>query len=205
MKKLYAFEIEPEFVDSSTYLDFDEECDFLNAMIGGNKEYHEFNYNIIKRVRACLEDCLYDWPDYCYDTNTSLLNYHLPKKNGKRWSGKQVHRFVELAHNFRTCKSYDEDDIVAEVLSIIYAEPYTVECMCGCCQRDYQYIFIPEKYKHYVDELGSYYFNTGMEYMLCDEPCELEEVDEVDKYGVYITAPICYHDDKIKQELKQNS
>ena len=207
--KINAYEMNPEYVDYDNYLDFDGWDDFI---ITGNRNYASYHtdyplfYNIIK---YCIDyNDLLDELDNIklygrYKNATEVIYDYL----GFKPNTKQVHDIIKTLHK-PGGSYYDDDDRIAELLSICEKREWTTAEIRGCCQRDYQTVFYPvDAYSdEFVNYIESIYFGTGAEYKICEydnAPSEIDDdiVYDSDGYFNYYGSDIIYDDDLLKAEI----
>lgn len=169
--------------DIDNYMEFDEWEDFI---IDGNRDFKSYHsdYNLYKNLFAyCIEsdalsDYITDAEDHVgdYDTATAAIKDLLEFTP----STKQVHDIKAVLES-----GMDEDEKMAELLTICEKRQWVTRQITGFCQGDWNCIFYPvDSYSDYfVSYVESMYFNTGAEYAYalvsdddtCDEPYQLTD------------------------------
>lgn len=168
--KIKAYQVAPEYQESPLYL-FDE---WGEMEIYGNDDYKRHTSAVFDEVLNALNNGTFD------DVDTE---------------GKDVDRLEALADKYYTSRANNQE-IIAEALSIMTGEKWKYMCISGCCQSDWNYIYYRpdmwnEKALQYFE---TEYFNTGDEWVLEDE--------EGDSWGSVYTHE--YNNDERKKEIAEN-
>jgi len=215
-KRYYARQIDIEWFDCDYY--FGEDDAVYNKMwIGGNREFITFNNDLREDVVRHLEDCKYDLDvvrddndvhefeteeDYIKELHNTIDSY-FSKENKESFIETEYLKLIDLVDKFYTCESREEDDLICEVLEIIYSEPFTTGMFRGCCQGDWINYICPKSLSdEYLDYVEAVLFGTGTEFSITCESYEEEpDFSEVDTYCDYTYL---YKDQDIKEWLAKN-
>ena len=167
----------------------------------------------LEDVRHNMEDIIDEYNDIqnygkssYYKNFSEVVNDILPRKDGKKYSTQQIHKWKEM------CENFEEDSRdYAKIFSIMTGTFWDCRAIHGCSQGDYaEVIYNTEMWTDKAIEcLETEYFNLGSEWM-CDftgieDNTEIDEncIDEYisDGAGVYAYS---WNNDDIKQELADN-
>ena len=169
--KIKAYQVAPEYRESPLYL-FDEMPEGVE--ICGNKDY--------KRHTSAT-----------FDEGLEILEYGDFGDFG--FTGHKAKRLEELCNKYYT-QGANNEDIIAEALSIVTGQKWEYRQISGYCQSDWNYIYYrPEEWpeealKYFEIE----YFNTGDEWRIEDE--------EGDDLGSVYTHE--WDDDGKRREIVEN-
>ena len=189
--------------DNEPYLDFDGWEDII---IDGNKDFKSIhnNYKLYENLFAyCIEsdalsDYITDAEDHAeyrdYDTATAAIKDLLEFTPNT----KQVHDIKAVLES-----GMDEDEKMAELLTICEKRQWVTRQITGCCQGDWNCIFYPvDSYNdEFIDYNESIYFNTGAEYasdLVADDDLSDTPKDLPDACYDYLPSNINYDTDKVK-------
>ena len=207
--KIKAFQMNPEYTDSTNYMDFDGWEDFI---IDGNKEFTSFHedYPIYDSIqRHCIEysdlfNELDDIADSQYKNATEAIEDYL----GFKPTTKQVHDIkITLEKADKEYPYTDFDELTCDLLTICEKRTWICDTIYGCCQGDYQTVFYPTDSYHqeFIDYIESLYFNTGNEYFLeaVDDDDDTEEPNfDGDGYCDYFTE---WNETDLKKHIADDS
>jgi len=180
-----------------------------NVIIYGNNEYrysltNEF-YNLTK-----LDDVYYEYEttrnphsNHCYWTSTSeMINWYFPKSNGKKYTPKEIHRWIELLDNY----NYRLEDIACAALELMTGKKWREIKMVGNMQREWQYGYASEEVSdNDMEYIEMCYFNTGVEYQFYESEEDYEEDNPSTSYYVSTwntKERLCEHIGCEENELK---
>lgn len=194
--------------DIDNYMEFDEWEDFI---IDGNNDYKSYHsdYNLYKNLFAyCIEsdalsDYITDAEDHAeyrdYDTATAAIKDLLEFTP----STKQVHDIKVVLES-----GMDEDEKMAELLTICEKRQWVTRQITGCCQGDWNCIFYPvDSYNdEFIDYIESVYFNTRDEYaydLVTDDDLSGSPKELPDACYDYLPSSINYDTDKVKAHFAE--
>lgn len=167
--KIYAKQIAPEYQESPLYMGEWPE----NVYVFGNRGYKD-NSKRIDEIRRGLETIADTFADMQNGENWArngnlhaVIWYELPREGGAGYTRAERLEIVRLAEMYCNCRSYDENDIICDVLEIITGKKYDNATIRGCCQGDWNYIIYPAEYgREWLKEFEIEYFNLGDEWAL---------------------------------------
>lgn len=215
-KRYYARQIDIESFDYESY--FGEDDAIFNRMwIGGNRDFITINSDLREDVVRHLEDCKYDLDvvrddydvhefeteeDYTKELFATIDNY-FSKENKESLTEAEYLKLIDLVDKFYNCESREEDDLICEVLEVIYGEPFTTGEFRGCCQGDWLDYICPESLsQEYLDYVEAVLFATGTEFCITCDAYDLEpDFSEVDTYCDYTYL---WKDQDIREWLAKN-
>jgi len=155
--KIYAKQIAPEFQDpTSIYVNFDFEN--LGIVVTGNDCMLDINKNIVERAKEAYDNI---------EEDSAIFN-----KKGESLSEEQISILRKSAQENRF------EDFLVDYLSAYFSEEYEQYRINGCCQREWNYAYMPKRIAdaYYLRLTEAVYFNTGIEL----EILELEGDEEID-------------------------
>lgn len=169
--KIKAYQVAPEYQEAPLWL-FDEMPE--DVEICGNTDYKRHTSATFDEVLECLE--YGDFSDF-------------------EFTGYKAERLEELCNKYGT-RGADDEDIIAEALSIVTGQKWECKQISGCCQSDWNYIYYrPEEWTAKALEYFEIeYFNIGNEWRIEDE--------EGDDMGNVYTHE--WNDDEKKREIAEN-
>lgn len=169
--KIKAYQVAPERQESPLWL-IDEMFEGLE--IYGNRDFKRHTSTTFDEVLECLE---------CGD----FSNFE--------FTGYKAERLEELCNKYGT-RGADDEEIIAEALSVATGQKWEYKQISGCCQSDWNYIYY--RSDRWTTKALEYfeieYFNTGDEWRIEDE--------EGDDMGSVYTHE--WNDDERKREIAEN-
>lgn len=195
MIKFYAKQIDPEWQEDGLFYQYKDKNtgkyklglndDFYgeNVIIYGNKEYLDYTNEEFERLLD-FENSYYEFGNSCYWKNDSeFINWYLKRKNGKKYSPKEIHKWKELFKKYE--ERYRLEDIVCDALELMTGKKWRSIKMCGCLQREWQYGYANEKLtKMDVNYIEMCYFNTGSEYIVYESEEDFENEENGCSYYI---------------------
>jgi len=187
-KKITAIEVNPEHIDFSFYFEDDgltniggENC-AVYIIPPDRRHYRGFNMDEYERIEEQAEAIIEGFDD--------IKNGYKDYYN----SYKEVMENNEIIYNSRKCsllKKWSENanindtECIAEFLTIITGEEWSVKSFTGYSQGDYCEIMYCEKHysKEHLIEIGKFWLGCGTEF--CIDDC----------YGYYVTDDIRWTED----------
>ena len=172
--KIYARQLPPDQCDPSFCFDDNDYKEFIS--IAGNKRCGDvFPDNVNDAKRYC-DDMTYDQdPDVIFD------------KNGKPFSDEAMKRLKDITQDKHLTWSEAEEKFILEYLSDYHGEPYRKVLIRGCCQGDWNYLYVPESMSQRdIDFIEACYFNTGTELIVYDGGGEPACPEEIEGYSMYL-------------------
>nr|DAZ25644.1 MAG TPA: hypothetical protein [Caudoviricetes sp.] len=168
--KIKAYQVSPEHQEAPLWA-FDEMPEGLE--IYGNRNFNRHTSVRFDEVLNCLE--YGDFSDF-------------------EFTGYNAERLEELCNRYGT-QNANNENIIAEALSIVTGQNWEYKQISGCCQSDWNYIYYrPDKWTEKALEYFEVeYFNTGEEWRIEDE--------EGNEEFVYTHE---WKDDEKKREIAEN-
>lgn len=197
MSKYYCKQVPPEHQEDDLFwvgrnknnrsqLHWNDETYENDVIIYGNNDFLEYYTDAYEKVRK-IDDILYEYESTsnphsngCYWDNVSqLINYYLAKENDKKYTTKEIHEWKKLLDNW-----YKEEN-VEKALQLITGKKWREACIKGCCQREWQYLYVSEDITDKdIEYIGMCYFNTGEEWLVYENKEEFDNDDYA--YSLYI-------------------
>lgn len=201
MKKYYATEAAPEWFDYETYYD-ESRAEEDHIWIGGNRNFTEINEDFRKTIVKNLEDCAYDIEaaiDEATDADLGgvidqaalevkeeeVVKYYFTKNDKTPLSEMELHDLVLLSQDYVSIRSELENDVICQVLEIIYGEPFLNSTITGSSQGDWLRIIYPESRAAIIPFIEAVMFATGTEFIITMEPTELAELEDAECFYDY--------------------
>ena len=201
MTKYYCKQVDPEWQEDNlfyTYQDKNSKRNKLgwnddiyadNVIIDGNNDYL-FHYTSAYEKVKKIYDILYEYDltinpksNHCYwDSVSALINYYLSKENGKNYSTREIHQWKELL------KDWDErEEEIVKALELITDKKWRKTTIRGCCQRDWQYLYVSEEITdNDVRYIEMCYFNTGTEWLVYESEEDFEKEESI--FSLYVDS-----------------
>ena len=195
--KIYAKQVPPEYQESPLFMG---ECWPENVFVFGHRDFNDHSGRL-EDIRRGLENIAETFGDMqngeSWTRNGNLhaaIWYELPRDSGSGYTRAERLRIVELSNNYCNCRSYDENDILCDVLELITGQKYENGTIRGCCQGDWQEIIYPAEHgREWLDHFETEYFNTGAEWRISENDPESD-----DNYYMYTHN---WSDDDIRAEI----
>ena len=191
MKKYIIREIAPEACDFSYYFDdglTEKSGDYANNLFivcnNGHSRISGFNIDEYKRIQEKAKNLL----DGFSDVEDGLISY-----DGHRYTYKDIMQECNIPYSSAMChrlkvwaENADIDDVesIAEFLSIIRNEKWSVKSVCGYCQGDYCEVLTCEDRYSNPRQYGEIYLGCGKEFCVIDLDDDGEEKDRC--YGFIV-------------------
>lgn len=187
---IYAKQVAPEYQEDDLFwsgkdgsLHMNDEWLEENVVIRGNREFKEMLTSDYEKMLKLDWWEFENFKSYGFGCVSEYLNYYLPRKDGKKWSGRQVAEWKKII----------QDENWIEGLRLLTGLVWREVTIRGCMQREWQEMLVSENISDkQVEYIEMCYFNTGMEFRVYednDENCvylayvgdvsELEDVDKV--------------------------
>lgn len=196
--KIYAKQVPPEYQESPLFMDEWPE----NVFVFGNRDFND-HAGRVADIRGALEDIASEFErlqngefsDYIGGYSLKeILNDFLPHDTGREYTRAERLQIVRLANNYCNCRSYEENDVLCDVLEIVTGQKYDNATIRGCCQGDWQEIIFPAEYgRDWLDNFEAEYFNTGAEWRISEN-----DPDDDENYYMYTHA---WNNDGIRAEI----
>lgn len=198
MKKIYCKQVDPELQednlfwigknkDNRSQLHWEDDIYADNVVICGNDDYLSYYTKAYEKVLK-IDDVGYEYDcisnphtNHCYWDNVSqLINYYFAKENGKKYSKKEIHEWKRLMDYWQ-----DSEEDYLQALQLITGKKWRQVCIKGCCQRDWQYLYVSEEITDKdIDYIEMCYFNTGTEWLVFESEKDFEEDNY--SYSLYV-------------------
>ena len=206
---IYARQGNPEYQESPLYLLPD--CFPDNIAVCGNRDYEERLSEVFERVRKVLEeeeldDAIHDitkhrggyWCDY-YKNVTEVINDLLPPEKGK-YSTQDIHALKMFVNKYPESRSYEKEDIICSVLSIVTKRDWDHRTIRGVTQSDWNEIYYPvnEWNDKKLDNFETMYWNTGSEWCIHDGDAEPETPEDIEGYWIYCCS---WNEEGVRKEI----
>lgn len=200
MKKYYATEADLEWFDYEIYY-AESQAEEDHIWIGGNRNFTEINEDFRKTIVKNLENCAYDldalkseFTDETTGTITdtklfeaeqrNLIKYYFAKENKTDFLDEEIINLIKLIQDYVSIRSELENDVICQVLELLYGEPFLNGTITGSSQGDWLRIIYPESSAARIPFIEAVMFATGTEFRITTEPVELTELEDAD----------CFHD-----------
>ena len=185
MKKYYvAKQIAPEYQESpmltcGMFENFDtwEDVSFM-----GNNHLIERETPILEEILANIDDACCDYYELVnnpisspYSSIAEIVDdYFTYTTENKPTTDAE---WEEIFTAWPDSRGAEERNILCSILSLLTGKEYDWKQITGSCQSDWQYIYYPadEYDKKAIEHLEAEYFNTGEEWLIFEEPVEIEE------------------------------
>lgn len=166
---IIAKQVPPEHQESPLF--YGDEFWPENVFVFGNRDYNQ-HAGTLNELRTALENIVEVFDDMQHgqgwtDNLAHAIHCELPEEYRREYSRPERLKMVELANNYCFAKSYDENDILCEVLELITGKTWNSSTIWGCCQGDWQNIIFPAEYdREWLKHFEAEYFNTGSEWIV---------------------------------------
>lgn len=186
MKHYYAKQLSYEDFDYEMYYNEDDAVQD-NFWAGGNRDFCDINAdlinNLVRNIEYMLDDIDTDVEEEHRKVPTlkiirANMEYYFKKQSGNKFTQTEVKKFKELADKYFNANRREENDILCELLEIIYEEPFINGTLRGSCQGDWMEYICPASMRDNIDWIESVLFATGTEFVISEVP--LENPDELD-------------------------
>jgi len=174
--KYWARQLDPEFFNYEVYYsEQDAENDL--AWFGGNRDYRDINEDLRKDIAKALEDIYYDIDnrdngDPDAESDYEIVNYYFHMPNRNEVPKIYIPKIVALAEEYSTCRSQDENEVLAEALSLKYGKRFVTGTIRGNSQSDWMDYICPAGLN--VDYIEAVFFATGTEFAITEDRYETE-------------------------------
>lgn len=199
--KIYAKQVPPEYQESPLFLG--DEFWPENTFVFGNRDYNP-HADTLNELRTALENIIEVFDDMQQGqgwTNdlSYAIKYELPEEYRREYSRHERLKMVKLANEYCFAKSYEENDILCEVLELITGKAWDNSTIRGCCQGEWQKIIFPAEYgREWLNDFEAEYFNTGTEWIVHDENTIPETPDDINGFSCYCRR---WRESDIKKEI----
>lgn len=185
MKKYFvAKQIAPEYQESPMFLsrDFEDFNNWEDVSFFGNNHLIERKTPILEEILDCIDDACMDYFKFIneysccpYESISEIVKEYFPSSKSTMET-----EWEEVFTTWPDSRKAEERNILCNILSLVAGKEFDWKQITGSCQSDWQYIYYPaEKYNEKaLDALEAEYFNEGTEWMLFEEPVEIEEGGE---------------------------
>lgn len=199
-KSVYIFARKHEN-ESDIYFDILKDDLFnMNAFIGGNRDFCGINSHVIKKIYDNLLNYSdYDVEVYYKNNIASYICDAVRQITNQRINVKKALEIVKSINEYNNNLS-NREEATCEILSVIYGVKYISTCLRGCCQRDWDYLFIPKSKESLIKYIEGVYFNTGYEIEVNTSYNENEYNLDDDLEGDYFYS-ISWRDNDIKNDI----
>lgn len=205
-EKIYAVQVEPECQESDIW----DDCFWENVAVFGNRDYKIQKPEFFQKILDAVDDwgfadslCLNDSPEN-YSTVVHEISESLPPCAGRTdsYSAEEIEKLRKLIPAWFFKETYDNEDLLCKILSIVTGKTWGYRCIRGSSQSDWNYFFYQadEWTDEAIQDFETRYFNEGTQWIVHDEdtiPCGPEDITG---FSVYCTS---IDMDGIKQEIAQ--
>lgn len=193
---IYARQVPFDLQESPLWIDVYPENEFPVIVPGRNLFWEskwadlyrhiEESYDIIASFYEEISD-KFNRENAFYKNYTELFqDYYFSKfELPVKLSTKIVHDLKEYMKLYGTRKYY-EGDVFVEILSILTGLEWRKTTIRGCCQSDWADIVYIYKSIN-LHEFENLYFNLGTEWEIHDNENEVNVVEDIDGYYMYLT------------------
>lgn len=156
--------------DLSYEIYFNDYIENFDIILYGNKDYENYNDDIIKNIIDSFENFEYITQEF-NNMNDFIKYYHLEKENNNNWSNKEKSMYKKLYTNYESNNYRLKDTDILEVLKIIKNKDFESGILRGYCQGEYIYIFYDSKElkQNDLDMLESLFFGGCYEVIFTNE------------------------------------
>ena len=185
----YARQVNPEYQESDLFYNCGRELklndDYYvdNLIIDGNRDFLSLSTKAYDKVKKIGSDLWYDWENLSscgFGSRTDMIEYYLSREDGKKYSGKDIHVWIELLDNWE-----DNEYHITTALYLITRKKWRSITLRGYCQNEWQDGYVSEELSDAsVDYIEMCYFNKGMEFIVYDD-----ENMEDGGYSMYVSDP----------------
>lgn len=191
MKKYYvAKQIAPEYQESPMFRwkEFENFESWEDVSFCGNGD-------LMERQTPAMESFLHYIDDACsayeeleltisqFDSIPEIVKYMFTDNaNGYCVSDEVAENplWKRILEDWPNADRDEERTLICLALEAMTGKKHDYTQISGCCQRDWQYIYYPsdEYDTNALDALEAEYFNEGTEWMVFEEPVEIEESEK---------------------------
>ena len=125
---------------------------------------------------------------------------YFPPEHKEKYSSKNIHEWKRILASLQKCSRSEEARYLCQALQLITGAEWDYSEIRGCCQGDWQNVIYKAASwsSTALEAFEMEYFNLGTEWIIHDEETEPEAPEDINGYGVYITA---YDEDETRQQL----
>ena len=197
----YAKQVSPEWQEDGlfyrykdkrtgrTELGMNDDYYVDNIILDGNRDFIGITTNAYDKLKQ-LSDLWYEWEmakekskykSYSSFANpTEFIEYYVPREDGKKYSKKEIHAWIELLDIWAD-KNLDYE----EGLFLITRKQWRTIDICGCCQNEWQRGYASSELSSAsVDYIEMCYFNKGMEFIVYENEEDFENEENGCSYYV---------------------
>lgn len=186
MKKIYCKQIPPEYQeddlfwtgkdkDNRSQLHWENDTYANNVVICGNNDYLSYYTKAYEKVLKNIDDAIYEYENHLnhWKNFSEIIDYYFTKENGKKYSKKEIHKWKYLTDYWQ-----DSEEDYLQSLELITGKKWRQVCIKGCCQRDWQYLYVSEEItQEDIDYIEMCYFNTGSEWHIFESKKDMKNGD----------------------------
>lgn len=206
MKHYYAKQLtyEDEYFNYENYYNEDDAVED-KFWAGGNRDFCDINAKLINNLVRNLEYMLDDIDrdveeEHCKVPTLKIIRanmeYYFKKQSEEKFTQTEVKKFKELADKYFNANHREENDILCELLEIIYEEPFINGTLRGSCQDDWLEYICPAKMRDRIDWIESVIFATGTEFAISEEPLENSEDMDISNFTIAYTDK--WHEEDVR-------
>ena len=219
MKTIYAYQISPEYQDSTHYLSV-----MLDGIVWGNRIALRGNRNFENHMPEAVQEVIQILEDgYLYSDLHDLPGWEDAAGQPNLPGGPLGEKVCEVVREhfrnipegrvpFTTEELIDLAQLTEEVvtnytirraLSVVCGGDWETTIIRGCCQGDWQEVFYDSETwtNEMLRNLEAFYFNTGSEWIVAEPSEKKLTPEEIADSGTGVYC-IEYMEDKIKEEIK---
>ena len=178
--KAYYCDYETTFFDDFLY-DIDENYK-SDIFIGFNNEFVSVNFELIKTI----DEDIINYSDYVVDVyyKNNLASYIIEcLRKYKRISLKKALKIRAIVKDYEQRRTLDYDDMICEILSVIFNKHYEEKYLHGSLQRDWIKCYYSEDVKSdYLNYVEGVFFNTGYEIKISREKHDISKIEDINDY-----------------------
>lgn len=186
MKKIYCKQIPPEYQqddlfwtgkdkDNRSQLHWENDTYADNVVICGNNDYQSYYTKAYAKVLKNIDDAIYEYENRLdhWKNFSEIIDYYFTKENGKKYSKKEIHKWKYLTDYWQ-----DSEEDYLQSLELITGKKWRQVCIKGCCQRDWQYLYVSEEItQEDIDYIEMCYFNNGSEWRIFESKKDMKNGD----------------------------
>lgn len=212
MKKYYvAKQISPEYQESPMFFshDFENFYNWEDVSFFGNHDLKERQIPAMESFLHYIDDACLAYEELeliisQFDSIPEIVKYMFTDNANGYCVSDEVAKnplWKRILEDWPNADRDEEKTLICLALEAMTGKEYDYTQISGCCQSDWQYIYYPADDYDFkaIEQLESEYFNTGEEWLIFEEPVEIEEsekenaceiAEEIDSftYTTYVTA-----------------
>ena len=198
---LYAKQVCPEYQEDDLFyfykdkntdryeLGMNDDYYVDNLILDGNRDFCGITTNAYNKLKK-LSDLWLEWESakersayksYSSFANaTEFIEWYVPRDNGKKYSKKDIHAWIELIDNWN-----ESEEDFEKGLFLITGKVWRSITIRGCSQNEWQEGFASEELSSAsVNHIEMCYFNNGMEFIVYESKEDFD--NEENGYSIYV-------------------